>query len=339
LEYIVDTNILLSGIVRQHFFFCTWVIEELENHKSGYGELAQNARHALKHIIDHEEKWIAGIDHPSPKMDDKIIHTCKTLGMGLLTKDRAMFVKARLLNVQAILFEDEKPEISYESMEYGKTNISASQAYGIKPKNEEQKKAMSFMLDKDKDLVCLVGKAGSGKTLLALAVGLDLVEQNKYTKVMFLRKQSVVGDQENEVGFLKGSLEEKMAPWVASAYDNLEVILKTKENVDSIIESGLVCFENLGFMRGRSIPNVFMIIDECQNLSALEMKTILTRAGEGTKIILLGDPTQIDTKNLSEFDNGLSMASDLMKGWEYSASCVLKTCVRSRLADKASEVF
>jgi PhoH-like ATPase len=156
---------------------------------------------------------------------------------------------------------------------------------------------------------------------------------------MFLRKQTVMGSVSNELGFLPGSKEDKLAPWLASMYDNLEVLCGDKKAVDSLMDTGVIEFESLGMMRGRSIPNTYLIIDEAQNLDEHEMRTILTRAGEGTKIILLGDTQQIDTKGLTEFDNGLALASTLFKDWERASSMVLKTCVRSRLADKATEVF
>ena len=253
-----------------------------------------------------------------------------------------MVVKARAKGVQVEYFEgEEKEEISYDHMNYGKSTVSkVDDVYGIKPLNEEQVTAFKLLLDNELDVVFLTGKAGSGKTLLAFASGLEMVEAGFYNKILFLRKQVSLGDSdENKLGFLKGDLNEKMAPWCAAAYDNLEVLLGNKKNVDTLIDQDVITLEPLGMLRGRSISKCFMIVDEAQLLTEHEAKTILTRAGEGTKIIFLGDPQQVEGKGVSEMNNGLVISANYFQDWDHAGSLVLKKVVRSRLADKATEVF
>jgi predicted ribonuclease YlaK len=339
-DVLVDTNVLMNGILKDNYVLCSNVLEELERHKSGFTDKARNSRKALRWALNRPDNCVLGLKIGSLE-DDNIIATAKAYKLPLMTGDVAMATKARCQGIKVIFQEGEekKEEISYEFMNYGKSSIqNVEDVYGIKPKNEEQKEALKLLLDNDLDVVFLSGKAGSGKTLLALAAGLEMLEAGLYTKILFLRKQISLGDS-NEVGFLKGDLTEKMAPWCAAAYDNLEVLLGNRKSVDMLIEQNIVTLEPMGMLRGRSIANCFMIIDEAQLLTELEAHTVLSRAAEGTKIIFLGDPDQIDDKKLSEMNNGLVISANYFNGWEHAGSLVLKTVVRSRLAEKATEVF
>jgi len=336
---LVDTNVLMNGVCKDNFIFCTAVIEELERHKGGFTEKARNCRKFLRVCLENPTRCIPSISKNSLP-DDNIIDTAKAFDIPLATGDVAMIVKARLKGVEVVQIEgEEKEEVSYDFMNYGKSSVTkVEDVYGIKPKNEEQVTALKLLLDNDLDVVFLSGKAGSGKTLLALAAGLEMLEAGIYKKVLFLRKQISLGDS-NEVGFLKGDLNEKMAPWCAAAYDNLELLLGDRKSVDTLIEQNIITLEPMGMLRGRSIADCYMIIDEAQLLTELEAQTILTRASEGTKIIFLGDPEQCDDKKLSELNNGLVISANYFNGWEHAGSLVLKTVVRSRLAEKATEVF
>src|SRR5207237_1025803 len=171
--------------------------------------------------------------------------------------------------------------------------------WGIRPRNKEQHYAMDLLLNDDIKLVTLVGKAGTGKTLLAIAAGLQKVTEDQvYSKLLVSRPIFPLG---RDIGYLPGDIEEKLNPWMQPIYDNLELLLglnksdkKDGRSYAELVDLGFVEIEPLTYIRGRSLPNVYMIVDESQNLTPHEVKTIITRAGEGTKIILTGDPYQID---------------------------------------------
>ena len=189
----------------------------------------------------------------------------------------------------------------------------------------------------------LVGQAGGGKTLLALAGGLYGVTDNpKYDKLMVSRPVMPLG---KDVGFLPGTVEEKLSPYMAPIYDNLDVLLndgkkkKGSKSAETLIDQGILAVEPLTFIRGRSIPKNFFIIDESQNLTKHEMKTILTRAGEGTKIVLTGDPHQIDNPSLDSTSNGLSYVVERMKHYSIAGHVTLSKGERSELATLAAEIL
>jgi PhoH-like ATPase len=217
-------------------------------------------------------------------------------------------------------------------------------AWGVTARNREQNFALNLLLDSECDFVTLTGSAGTGKTLITLAAALSQVlDERRYTEIIVTRVTVPVGD---DIGFLPGTEEEKMSPWMGALDDNLEVLARgdstagewgraaTTELVRSKIK-----IKSLNFMRGRTFLNKFVIIDEAQNLTPKQMKTLITRAGPGTKIVCLGNLAQIDTPYLTEGSSGLTYAVDKFKGWPHGGHVTLARGERSRLADFASEVL
>jgi PhoH-like ATPase len=213
--------------------------------------------------------------------------------------------------------------------------------WGVTAKNREQNFALNALLDPDIDFVTLLGTAGTGKTLLALAAGLSLTLEHKaFLEIIMTRETMPVGE---DIGFLPGSEEEKMAPWMGALMDNLELLGSRSGNTEW--EQGAshnmvmnrVKIRSLNFMRGRTFLNRYLIIDEAQNLTPKQMKTLITRAGPGTKIICIGNLGQIDTPYLTATSSGLTYVVDRFKGWQNSAHITLKRGERSRLADYASD--
>jgi PhoH-like ATPase len=217
--------------------------------------------------------------------------------------------------------------------------------FGIRAKNPEQMFALDALMNDDLKLVTLVGKAGTGKTLLALAAGLAKVnDDGVYTKLLVSRPVIPLG---RDIGFLPGDIEEKMQPWMKPVYDNLEFLLSLnpyagdskKGGQDELPMDGVVEVEPLTYLRGRSIPNQYIVIDESQNLTPHEVKTIITRAGEGTKIVLTGDPYQIDNPYLDSVNNGLTTLVQKFRGQPISGTVTLMTGERSPLAEVASNLL
>ena len=219
-----------------------------------------------------------------------------------------------------------------------------SGVWGIRPRNKEQHYALDLLLNDDVKLVTLVGKAGTGKTLLALAAGLQkAVEDQSYHKLLVARPIFPLG---RDIGFLPGDIEEKLNPWMQPIYDNIELLLglsktdqKNGRSYAELLEMGYVEVEPLTYIRGRSLPNVFMIIDEAQNLTPHEVKTIITRAGDGTKIILTGDPYQIDNPYIDASNNGLTTVVERFKGEKLAGHVTLSKGERSELAELATQVL
>ncbi|MDO7711562.1 MAG: PhoH family protein [Pseudomonadota bacterium] len=214
--------------------------------------------------------------------------------------------------------------------------------WGITARNREQNFALNLLMDPDVDFVSLLGQAGTGKTLLTLAAALtQTIENKRYLEIIMTRVTVPVGE---DIGFLPGTEEEKMTPWMGALMDNLEVLNKTdisggewgKQATNDLLQSRIK-IRSLNFMRGRTFLNRFLIIDEAQNLTSKQMKTLITRAGPGTKIVCLGNITQIDTPYLSETTSGLTYVVDRFKNWEHSGHITLLRGERSRLADFASE--
>lgn len=213
--------------------------------------------------------------------------------------------------------------------------------WGITARNREQNFTLQLLLDPDIDFVTLQGPAGTGKTLLTIAAGLNQVlDQNRYVEIIMTRVTIPVGE---DIGFLPGTEEEKMTPWMGALMDNLEVLHTSQEGgnfgrgATQDLLQNKIKIRSLNYMRGRTFLNRYIIIDEAQNLTSKQIKTLVTRAGPGTKIICLGDIKQIDTPYLSETTSGLTFAVDRFKKWEHSAHMTLTRGERSRLAYYAAE--
>lgn len=212
--------------------------------------------------------------------------------------------------------------------------------WGITARNREQNFALNLLMDPEIDFVTLLGQAGTGKTLLTLAAALtQCIEHKRYGEIIMTRVTVPVGE---DIGFLPGTEEEKMTPWMGALMDNLEVLNKTdggdwgRQATNDLLQRWIK-IRSLNFMRGRTFLNRFIIIDEAQNLTSKQMKTLITRAGPGTKIVCLGNISQIDTPYLSETTSGLTYVVDHFKNWPHSGHITLMRGERSRLADFASE--
>ncbi|MDO4706743.1 MAG: PhoH family protein [Comamonadaceae bacterium] len=219
-------------------------------------------------------------------------------------------------------------------------------AWGVTARNREQNFAMNLLLDPEIDLVTLAGHAGTGKTLLALACGLtQVLDERRYSEIIMTRATVNVAE---DIGFLPGTEEEKMGPWMGALDDNLEFLTRNaagsgagewgRAATQDLVRSRIK-IKSMNFMRGRTFMNKYLIIDEAQNLTPKQMKTLITRAGPGTKIICMGNLAQIDTPYLTEGSSGLTSVVDKFKGWPHSGHITLARGERSRLADFASEVL
>ena len=260
--------------------------------------------------------------------------------------------KSFLIN-QFIHFDFEKPFHAIVKLIEGKTatlevihdfSHSKSNIWGINARNKEQNFALNLLMNPDVDFVSLLGQAGTGKTLLALAAGLDQTLDKKiYSEIIVTRVTVSVGE---DIGFLPGTEEEKMTPWMGALEDNLDVLNKSDNNVgdwgrsatQDLIRSRLKV-KSLNFMRGRTFLKKYLIIDEAQNLTPKQMKTLITRAGPGTKVVCLGNIGQIDTPYLTEGSSGLTYVVDRFKGWDHNGHITLLRGERSRLADYATEIL
>ncbi len=214
--------------------------------------------------------------------------------------------------------------------------------WGIQSRNLEQNFALNMLMDPELDFVSLLGTAGTGKTLLALAAGLtQTLDQSRYREIIMTRVTVSVGE---DIGFLPGTEEEKMTPWMGALMDNLEVLTKTEGGewgraaTDDLLRSR-IRIHSLNFMRGRTFLNKYIILDEAQNLTPKQMKTLITRAGPGTKVVCLGNLAQIDTPYLTETSSGLTHVVDRFKNWEHGGHVTLRRGERSRLADFASDTL
>jgi PhoH-like ATPase len=213
---------------------------------------------------------------------------------------------------------------------------------GVRPRNKEQSHALDILLDENIRLVTLVGKAGTGKTLLALAAGLKrTVEDGQYTRMLVSRPVMPLG---RDIGFLPGDVDEKLNPWMQPIFDNLEFLFssgtrKGPRAYAELLDSGQLQVEPLTYIRGRSLPQQYIIVDEAQNLTPHEVKTIITRSGDGTKIVLTGDPGQIDNPYVDSASNGLSVAADRFRGEKVAAHIVLTRGERSELAELAANLL
>ncbi|MDP3227700.1 MAG: PhoH family protein [Acidovorax sp.] len=236
----------------------------------------------------------------------------------------------------------EKTAVLQTLKDYGSAKNAV---WGVSTRNREQNYAMNLLMDPEIDFVTLTGTAGTGKTLLALAAGLtQVLDERRYTEIIMTRATVSVGE---DIGFLPGTEEEKMGPWMGALDDNLEFLAQGdggnagewgRAATNELIRSRIK-IKSMNFMRGRTFLNKYVIIDEAQNLTPKQMKTLITRAGPGTKIICMGNLAQIDTPYLTEGSSGLTYAVDRFKGWPHSGHITLARGERSRLADFASEVL
>ncbi|MEZ0470401.1 PhoH family protein [Luteimonas salinilitoris] len=246
---------------------------------------------------------------------------------------------------------DEEAEFRVARVDGGKATLQIVDDYrssqhaiwGILARNREQNFALNALMDPEIDFVTLLGTAGTGKTLLALAAGLaQTMDQQRYREIIMTRATVSVGE---DIGFLPGTEEEKMTPWMGALTDNLEVLTHNQEGgswgraATNDLLASRIKIRSLNFMRGRTFLNRWLILDEAQNLTPKQMKTLITRAGPGTKIVCLGNVEQIDTPYLTETTSGLTYAVDRFKAWDHSAHITLRRGERSRLADYASEVL
>jgi len=222
--------------------------------------------------------------------------------------------------------------------------IGKEGVWSIHPRNREQTCALDALLDDSIKLVTLVGKAGTGKTLLAIAAGLHkTAEENVFNRLLVSRPVFPMG---KDLGFLPGDIEEKLAPWMQPIFDNVELLLSGHEaekrhsrGYRELMAMGILEIEPLTYIRGRSIPNQFLIVDEAQNLTPHEIKTIVTRAGDGTKVILTGDPYQIDNPYVDSSSNGLTYLVERFKGQEIAAHITMMKGERSALAELAANLL
>jgi PhoH-like ATPase len=258
-----------------------------------------------------------------------------------------------LLVNEFVFLEADKPLYAQVKEVSGKTAIlttirdyshSKNSVWGIVARNREQNFALNLLMNPEVDFVTLLGQAGTGKTLLTLAAGLtQTLEDKTYSEIIMTRVTVPVGE---DIGFLPGTEEEKMTPWMGALEDNLDVLNKTDEDAGEwgraatrdLIRSRIKV-KSLNFMRGRTFIQKFLIIDEAQNLTPKQMKTLITRAGPGTKVVCLGNISQIDTPYLTEGSSGLTYVVDRFKGWSHSGHVTLMRGERSRLADHAAEVL
>ena len=213
---------------------------------------------------------------------------------------------------------------------------------GVRPLNDEQRMAFELLLNDSVNLVTLVGKAGTGKTLLAIAAGLKKVmEEKQYSRVLVSRPVIPLG---KDIGYLPGAKNEKLSHWMQPLFDNLEFILSVYQrpnirNMEQLLGSNHIELEAISYIRGRSLPSQFIIIDEAQNLSPHEIKTIVSRAGTGSKVVLTGDPYQIDSPYLDANSNGLSYLVEAFKGQPLFGHVIMTRSERSRLAELAAELL
>ncbi len=285
------------------------------------------------------------------KIDDEAVK--QLLKIGYVSNSFGKFFPNESLRIEDPVNPDKYISARYNgahNMIYLLKQYKGQEVYGITARNFEQELAFDLLLDDDIKLVTLSGKAGTGKTLLAIAAGLQkVVEETKYSRLVISRPIFPMG---KDLGYLPGSKADKFNPWMQPIYDNMEIILsahddqgssggkpKKKASLIDFLDYGFLELEPLTYIRGRSLPNQYIIIDEAQNLTPHEMKTIITRAGENTKIVLTGDPYQIDIPYLDATSNGLSIAVEKLKVEPLCAHMTLETGERSALADMAAKYF
>ena len=269
-----------------------------------------------------------------------------------LYRVKGPLVPSMLVN-QFVFHEGDRPFLAIVKELRGKTAVlqtlkdyshHKNNVWGITARNREQNFALNLLMDPEVDFVTLLGQAGSGKTLLTLAAGLmQTLDFKVYSEIIMTRVTVPVGE---DIGFLPGTEEEKMTPWMGALEDNLDVLMRTDDEAGdwgraatADLIRNRIKVKSLNFMRGRTFINKYLIIDEAQNLTPKQMKTLITRAGPGTKVVCLGNIAQIDTPYLTEGSSGMTYVVDRFKGWNHSGHVTLMRGERSRLADHASEIL
>ena len=244
-----------------------------------------------------------------------------------------------------VVFQNEKVTHLFRNQDGVLKVVPKDFSVGITPRNLEQRMALDLLQDPDIQLVTMVGKAGTGKTFLALASALaQMGPDGPYDSILLSKPTVAMGH--SELGFLPGSLEEKMEPWMQSFFDNFDQLITTEDrrkstgkNWEYLLHTGQVKLQTIHTIRGRSIPNSLMFIDEAQNLTPHEIKTIITRAAEGTKVILSGDPFQCDSRFLDQHSNGLTYVTERMKDQARFGTVFIQSGVRSELSDLAASLL
>lgn len=297
-------------------------------------------------VADDQDKLYRGVSEidVEPDLIDKFYASSGAIDVRTLTEDPAYPNQFIILKSY-----DGKSALSKVDSNFNLRKIDEVQkAFGLIPRNTEQKFSLNLLFDDNVKLVTMAGPAGCGKTLLAIAAGLSqTVEYNKYSKLIVSRPIQPLG---RDLGYLPGTMEEKMSPWIAPIMDNVQYLLSTAKSSNTrvkkddsylsmLMSDKKIEIEAITYIRGRSIPNAFIIIDEAQNLSMHELKTIITRAGDNTKIVLTGDLQQIDVSQLDMYTNGLTYAIEKFKDYSLSGHVTLMKGERSELATLASKIL
>ena len=293
-----------------------------------------------EHILEDGSKLYTG--RHDVLIDDEIIdrfyqgeeiHLDKTQSKGLFANQFVKLISSSNEKKTAL------SRFTHEQEPLSQVKHFKNPIWGVTPRNTEQRYAMDLLLDPSVPIVSLVGRAGSGKSLLALCGGLEQVigRENRYTRLIVSKPVHSVG---KDIGFLPGTLEEKMLPWLKPIQDNLQFLMgNDKGMMEEYMNQGVIEIEAISYIRGRSIANAYMIIEECQNLTLHEIKTIITRVGENTKIVLTGDVEQIDNAYINETSNGLSYAVEKFKDSLLAGHVLMQKGERSLVATLASEVL
>jgi len=289
-------------------------------------------------LVDSTEELFTGMTHHL--VDDHVIDQFYVGEDICLDKEDGQFFPNQFVMLVSS-FNEKKTAIG-KFVDYGqplhRLMDSKNKFWGLQARNKEQSFAFDLLANPDVNVITLIGKAGSGKTLLAIAAGLDQVlDENTYKKLVVSRPVQPLG---KDIGHLPGTMEEKMAPWLMPIQDNIEFLMDGKKNSMSMFfENGTIQIEALTYIRGRTMSNAFIIIDEAQNLTMHELKTIITRVGENTKIVLTGDIEQIDNMYLSTTSNGLSYAVEKFKPYPLAGHVTLSKGERSKVATLAAKIL
>lgn len=307
--------------------------------------------YAKEHVVNSTgEVWSGCTTMVVDDMDIDSIHNGELFEIP--EKDAVGLVANQFLKMVSALDEKKSAMVRYNKSNQSVTKLKdiKDAVYGkIKPRNKEQTMALNLLLDHSIAVVTMIGKAGCGKTACALASALQMQEKEpeRYRKIIVLKPIVAVGGK--DIGYLPGGKDEKLAPWLAPIYDNLEFLLSSKKNlnnqetlkrtIDYYFENGIIEVEAMTYVRGRSLSNCIIIVDEAQNTNAHEIKTILTRVGEGTKIILTGDIEQVDSPYLDTTNNGLVYLIEKFKGVDFYGHVTFLKGERSKVATVASNIL